>query len=189
MNFSWKKFIIVQVHFVLLFLFVQPALAETEERYTKFNVHTQSKTGSTANASYANYTNPGVGHVIVPAGTQIVIIKKSRKKFVFTYDDGGKKVTFEYHQPRMGMSLDEYLDKITSLEPTSSAGLSPLDRKGVAAGKALVGMSREGVMTALGYPAAHRTPSLDMPTWVYWVNRFKTLAVEFDDRGKVVNVR
>jgi hypothetical protein len=172
-----------------LFLFSLPsAFAADEVRYTRYNVHGQSKDGKTTKASYANFTNPGAGHVIVPAGTKILLTAKSSRSFTFTYDQNSKKVVFEYHQPRMGMSVDEYLDRITSLEPTSVDALSELDRKGVAEGRALFGMTREGVMTALGYPATHRTPSLDADTWVYWGNRFTTLAVEFDDAGKAIAV-
>jgi hypothetical protein len=170
------------------FAFVQPAFAGGEVRYTKYNIHTQSKNGKTHKASYANYTDPGAGHIIIPAGSEITVTKKKRKAFYFTFD-GGKKVVFEYHQPRMGMSIDEYIDKVTSAEPIALKGLSKLDSKGVAEGKALVGMTRKGVMAALGYPATHRTPSPDSDSWVYWTNRFGTTAVEFGSNGKVVNVR
>jgi hypothetical protein len=171
-----------------MLLSLQPAFAADEVRYTRFNVHGQSKDGKTAKASYANFTNPGAGHVIVPAGTEILLTAKSSRSFTFTYDNNRKKVVFEYHQPRMGMSVDEYLDKITSLAPISLDDLSELDQKGVEEGRALFGMTRQGVMTALGYPASHRTPSLEAKTWVYWGNRFTTLAVEFDDAGKAIAV-
>lgn len=188
-NSTSRKAAIPIIFASILFLFcavvVQPVFAKGEIRYTKYNIHSQSKDGKKAKASYANYTRPGVGHVLIPPGTQITITRKTRKSFTFKYEDDTKKVVYEFHKPRMGMSLEEYLDKITSAEPISLAGLSELDREGVAAGKALVGMSREGVMTALGYPATHRTPSLDAMTWTYWTNRFKTIAVDFDDAGKV----
>lgn len=174
---------------VLMAFSAQTALAKGEVRFTKYNIHTQTKDSRTYKASYANYTNPGVGHLIIPAGSEILLTKTKRKSFTFTFDNGSKKGVFEYHQPRMGMSVQEYLDKITSSAPISLSGLSKLDKKGVAAGKALVGMSRDGVMAALGYPATHRTPSLDVSTWVYWSNRFKTVAVQFNDSGKVIGVR
>jgi hypothetical protein len=49
-------------------------------------------------------------------------------------------------------------------------------------------MTKEGILTALGYPAAHRTSSLDAGTWIYWTNRFGTLSVDFDAKGKVTKV-
>ncbi len=117
--------------------------AGSEVRYTKYNIHSQSKDGRNHKASYANYTNPGAGHVVIPAGSEITITKKKRKAFYFSFGDG-KNVVFEFHQPRMGMSVDEYIDLITSTEPTSLKGLSKLDKKGVAEGKAIKGMTRKG---------------------------------------------
>lgn len=175
--------------FLLLATVAQPVFAKDEARYTKYNSHTQSKDGKTYKASYANYTNPGQGHVIIPAGTEILIIDKSRKSFTFKFDNGTKKVIYEFHKKRMGMSLDEYLGKITSIEPVSFEGLSAQDKKGLAEGKAYKGMSRDGVLCALGYPATHRTPSLDSTSWIYWTNRFGTIAVDFDAQGLVSGMR
>ena len=184
-----KKFYYILSLLSLSVVFSVPAFAEEEIRYNTYNIHTQTKDGVKGKASYANYTKPGEGHVIIPPGTELTITDKSRKSFTFTYDAGQKKVKYEFHQSRMGMSLDEYLDKITAKQPPSLDGLSKLDRQGVAEGRALVGMSREGVMTALGYPATHKTPSPEASTWIFWKNRFGTLAVEFDDAGKVKEVR
>jgi hypothetical protein len=180
---------VVSAIFLLLIgvVFCLPAWAGSEVRYTKYNIHTQTKDGQTHKASYANYTDPGAGHVIIPAGSEITITKRKRKAFYFTFD-GGKKGIFEFHGPRMGMDVNAYIDLISASQPTSQKGLSKLDRQGVKEGKAMPGMTREGVMTALGYPAAHRTPTLDAGTWVYWTNRFGTIAVEFGPDGKVVKV-
>ncbi len=174
---------------MVLLLAVVSVSSAAETRYTRYNIHAQVKEGKVANASYANYTDPGVGHIIVPAGTLITIDKKSRKRFEFTYGNDGMRVRFDYHSKRMGMGVDEYIDLITSIDPVAFKGLSQLDRKGLQEGKAFKGMTRDGVLAALGYPAAHKTPSLDAKTWIYWTNRFGTVAVEFDDSGKVANVR
>jgi hypothetical protein len=174
---------------VLCLVFSQTVLAQDELRYNKYNIHTQGKDATHFKASYANFTDPGAGHVIVPAGTEIKIVKHGSRGFVFTYDGGSKKVTFEFQKKRMGMSMDEYIELITSPEPVSYSGLSNQDKKGIADGKAYKGMTREGVMIALGYPAAHKTPSLESNTWIYWANRFRTIGVDFNDQGKVANVR
>ena len=44
-------------------------------------------------------------------------------------------------------------------------------------------MTKNGVRIALGYPAAHRTPSLENNSWIYWHNRFGTKVIEFDRKG------
>lgn len=172
-----------------VFLIPQLVLAAEGIVYTKYNIHAQSKDGYNLKASYANYTDPGAGHVVIPAGTEINITKHGWRGFVFTYDGGNKKVTFEFQKKRMGMSMEEYIEKITSPNPVKYTKLSKKDKKGVADGRAYKGMTKKGVMIALGYPAAHRTPSLESNSWTYWTNRYRTVVVEFNAKGKVVQVR
>jgi hypothetical protein len=95
---------------------------------------------------------------------------------------------FETNPGRMGMSSSEYVALITSPTPVTYEDLSDVDRQGIQAGKALVGMSKQGVQIALGYPARHRTPSLDDNRWTYWKGRHDTYAVEFDGSGKVAGI-
>jgi len=167
--------------------FGEPAHAATGSVFTRYNIHAQNQKGR-YKASYANFTHPGPGHVIIPAGSRITIGKVSRKMIQIHVPDKNIDILFEVHEPRMGMKAREYIDKITSPDPVSHAKLPALDRKGIAEGQVFVGMTKAGVMAALGYPAAHRTPSLDSSTYVYWTNRFRTMAVEFDGTGKVKKI-
>ncbi len=174
--------------FVVAGLMLLSTTAAAQDMYLKYNIHTQVDRANVLKGSYANYTNPGDGHLIIPAGTKINITKKSRRGFYFTHDVSSQEAFVEFHEPRMAMSVDAYLDLITSPSPVNLATFSATDQKGIKAGSAIVGMSREGVMTALGYPAAHRTPDLDASRWIYWQNRFRTLAVDFGADGKVSSI-
>jgi len=172
---------------------VPSAHATAKSVFTRYNIHVQEKTSRNGdhsyNASYANYTNPGAGHLIIPAGTKVTILQKNSRGFCFRVEKDNKVVNFDFHESRMKMHIGEYLDLITSPEPVSLSHFSAVDRKGIAEGQAIAGMSREGVMAALGYPATHRTPSLDASTWVYWTNRFGTIAVKFNAQGKVESIK
>jgi len=66
--------------------------------------------------------------------------------------------------------------------------LSDIDREGIRRGKALEGMTRKGVIVAIGYPPAHWTPNLRRSSWIYLHNRYNRFEVEFVD-DLVVNVR
>ena len=166
-------------------------LVQAAERkvYNKYNIHTQMKGAKKFNASYANYTRPGDGHFVIPAGTLLTVLEidPNFDSFAFKLEDGGK-IEFAYSAGRMGMSNEKYIELITSPTPISLEGFSELDRKGIKEGKALVGMSKDGVLTALGYPASHRTPSLLSNSWVYWTNRWGTIRVDYDDGGKVAKI-
>jgi hypothetical protein len=190
----FNAFIIVFSLVLLLVVFSLPStsLAAGEIVYLKYNVHAFQK-GSGYNSSYANWTNPGPGHVLFPVNTAVRVSSFSRwragRGFFLTTVDDGKKISYEFHKKRMGMSIDEYVKLITSPKKVSLERFSKKDREGIRLGKARVGMTKEGVMMALGYPACHKTPSLEDGVYVYWQSRFKTLAVEFDSKGKVIRIR
>jgi len=78
---------------------------------------------------------------------------------------------------------------ITSAQPIKIDDFSETDREGIKDGKVRVGMTKDGVRIALGYPATHKTSSLNENTWIYWTNRFKSFKVEFDEKGKVTKIQ
>ena len=161
--------------------------AATDKYYLKNNIHAQVGPRD-VKASYANWTDPGAGHIIIPVNTPVEI-GKFRKGLVIKNLTDGQKIFFEFHSRNMGMSVDEYIHLIASPTSVSLGGLSNIDRKGIKEGKVYAGMTKQGVRVALGYPAVHRTPSLEDSTWIYWRNRFQTVAVEFDQGGKVAHIR
>ena len=172
--------------------FLSNIYAAGETMYNKYNIHAQADKKGLLKSSYANYTDPGAGHVIIPPNTKLTVRpwKRFMKNYGFYYDlPDGRHGVFEVHAKRMEMSVDEYEELILSPKPVSLKGFSAVDLKGIKKGKAFKGMTKKGVMTALGYPAAHETPSLDDNQWKYWRNRFRTVVVEFNSKGKVVNVR
>jgi hypothetical protein len=163
--------------------------------YLKNNIHVQeqfSRSGKAVyRASYANYIDPGVGHIIIPVNTPVVLKDPGRrrgKEILITTQTDGKDIHFAFNSTHMGMQSDEYVKLITSSNKISLDGLSPIDHKGIAEGKPYVGMTKEGIRVALGYPAVHRTPSLEVSMWVYWTNRFRTIQIEFDPDGNVKQI-
>lgn len=160
--------------------------------YLKNNLHAQKRFHrngeATYRSSYANYIDPGTGHVVVPFNTPVTykVDRGIRGTIIFIRNHKDNyTIEFEYSPDRMGMSANEYMDLITSPEKISINGFSAVDKRGIQEGKVLFGMSKDGVRTALGYPAAHATPSLDARRWTYWKNRFVTFIVDFDESGKV----
>ena len=161
--------------------------AAGDKYYLKNNIHAQVGPRDTK-ASYANWTDPGAGHIIIPVNTPVEMGKLRKGLFIKNLTDG-RQIFFEFHSRNMRMSVDEYIQLIASPTIVSLDKLSNTDRKGIKAGKVYSGMTKQGVRVALGYPAVHRTPSLEDNTWIYWRNRFQTMAIEFDQSGKVVHIR
>lgn len=177
--------------FIVIFAGSSTGFASDKFVYLKYNIHAQQHRNA-YKASYANWTNPGRGYTLFPVNTEVKVGKwggwRGREGFSLTTRDG-KKILVEYNSKNMGMSLQGYINLITSPKPVSLEGLSEKDLEGIRLGRALVGMTKKGVMMALGYPAAHRTPSLEDNIWVYWKNRFTTKEVIFGQDGKVIEAR
>ena len=185
---------ILSLSMLAICLFVNPLVSESRSKfiiegpvYMKVNIHYQDN-GRDCKASYANYTNPGAGHMILAVNTPVQI-KKWKKGFIIVDTQNNKEILFEYSEPRMQMTVEDYLGKITSASKVDLSQLSEKDQKGIKDGLASVGMTKEGVMMALGYPATHKTPSPDSNRWIYWQNRFGTIAVTFDNQGIVSEIK
>ena len=166
-----------------------PPRAPAGVRYSRYNLHYFSQ-GNVSKASYTNWTDCP-NHAFLPYNTEFKMgpARRSpslRNGFELIAVDTGMVILFEYSSPNMGgMSAGEYLDLIMSPTPVSYANLSEVDQEGIKAGKAILGMSKEGVMSALGYPAKNKTPSTDLDTWWYSRSRFNSLTVTFSKDGKV----
>ncbi|HEY3278502.1 MAG TPA: outer membrane protein assembly factor BamE [Syntrophorhabdaceae bacterium] len=161
-------------------------VGDNAPRYLTSNIHAQQQEKE-MKASYANWTNPGAGHVIIPVNTPVIVDTVRRDLSIVTRDTN-KTIYFEFDEGKMGMTNAQYINIIASPQPTNLNHLSAVDRKGINEGKVYTGMTKEGVRIALGYPAVHKTPSLNSNTWYYWTNRWKSFAVQFDNTGKVSTV-
>jgi hypothetical protein len=161
--------------------------AEGGYRYLANNIHAQRNAHGDLPASYANWTQPGAGHVVFPVNTPVEFGRWYRGFAIITQEKG-EKIHFEYNRRNMAFTEGEYMDLITATRKIELDKFSTIDQEGIRAGETLPGMSKEGVRVALGYPATHQTPSLEEDVWVYWTNRWRRLQVIFDQAGKVVSV-
>ena len=170
----------------LLWPLATTAAAQTV--YNKYTIHTFQNERD-IRASYANWTDPGPGHGRIPPSTPMTIEPWRNGFILHTKGTPPQTVYFLYDEGRMQLPVDAYIRLITAPQPVPPGNFNPADLEGIRLGRALPGMTKEGVLTALGYPAKHRTPSLDSPEWVYWKNRFSTLVVVFDPAGLVNHIR
>ena len=139
-------------------------------------------------ASYANFTDC-TGHSFLPYNTQFRV-GSWRNGFRLVAVGTRMQIYFEYESGSMqGMPVKEYIRTITSPWPIDYEGLNAQDQEGIKAGKAMVGMTKQGVMVALGYPATSKTPSTDLNAWVYSKDRFNTLTVNFGPDGVVESLQ
>lgn len=170
-------------------------LAAETSGFLRSNLHVQDqmdkKGGHVLKANYSGWIDAPPPTFLVPAGTEVTVGELRRgfvPSFLIRIKADGREIVFEYQEKYMEISAEAYIARLVSAEPVSFAGLSKIDQQGIREGKALPGMSKDGVLAALGIPPTHKTPSLEGNAWTYWKDRFRTLVVEFEN-GKVSTIR
>lgn len=156
-------------------------VGDTVEALT--NIHVDHK----GNRIYSiNYQSS----ILLPVCSQFTIDAISENAVKLTH----KEIEYDYQ-------WDKYTRKVRSLSKSFDtsfgeqcdakklAKLSEIDKEGVRQGKALIGMSKQGVVFAMGPPPIHANPSAQSDNWLYWRNRWGKRGIEFSGEGKVNNIR
>lgn len=147
--------------------------------YTLFNLHPDE----VRKRLYAvNYQQSG----LIPLCSEVNILAVNKKAMEFQVKETGATYQYFYHRAA-AEPFDKHILRFfgVSCNNEKTKSLSDIDQKGVKLGKALKGMSKEGVIYAMGLPPMHRTPTTDLNTWVYWKNRWSTMSIVFDEQGTV----
>jgi hypothetical protein len=132
---------------------------------------------------------------VIPFGSRVQILAVGKDRVEFEAA-GQPPITLVLQYGAERMSMDQYLDRMFLVDdPYARLPKLPQDvekarevdrvRRMVEEGTISVGMTRAEVLMAIGYPPAHRTPSLDASPWRYWVGPSDTFDVYFD--GDVVS--
>jgi len=134
-----------------------------------------------------NYQLPS----LIPICAEVEVVKQSKKKFHFLWNGVEYVMQYDKHTKKAGISFDTVLGDFfgAKCDADKVKGLSGVDQKGIRKGIAYTGMSKQGILYAMGRPPRHATPDLNGHTWMYWLNRFKRQAVDFDNKGLVEEVR
>lgn len=124
-----------------------------------------TQVGMFAQGSGINTLNYTLGFPI-PVNSIVFYEDINSKQLAFTYED---KRYYLRNNPRYSKTnMDQMLDRYFGTKKVDLSKFTPQEQKAIKAGKAEVGMSKEAVLLALGYPPAHATPSLQQDEWKYW---------------------
>jgi hypothetical protein len=157
-------------------------LVRDAEVYTLVNLHPDEQRHRLYST---NYQQPG----LIPFCTKVKIESVDKKEMVFRVLHTGQKYDYIFHNS-MRDPIPTHLDKFfgKACDPKKVETMSEIDRQGISQGRALPGMTKDGVILAIGYPPEHATPTLESDTWRYWRTRFATKLVYFAN-GKVVDIK
>jgi hypothetical protein len=117
---------------------------------------------------------------LVPLGTRVTITKVHKQDVTFEAP-GFPPITLVNKYGRSAVPMDTFVNR-WFVERDPKLKLKNVPKKTVEliqSGQVDKGMTRDQVLMSLGYPAPHRTPSLDSPQWTFWQNRWQTFVVDF----------
>jgi hypothetical protein len=132
-----------------------------------------------------NYLRGG----LIPLCSRVSIHEVSDARMVFTVLETGKRYQYIFHE-KMYESPEDNLKLYfgSSCNAPAPSEFTPAEQEAIRKGEVKVGMSKQAVVLAVGYPPWHGTASLESNVWRYWTSRYNTIAVEFRD-GRVSRVR
>lgn len=180
----WMVFI-----FLSLSLGFSPDLAGREKHkklYTAYNIWYEKP----HNLRFINYK---IGKLL-PAGTELDIPGKWGDE---NPTRGDNSISFKAQGISFSLSFDysfylnQTLNSIFAKLFTSknflelTADMSEKEADGVKRGTPIVGMTKEEVLIAFGYPPEHRTKSLKLNRWTYWRTRTVYFYICFDEKELV----
>jgi len=149
------------------------------DRYTLVNLHPDK-----TRLFDVNYQESG----FIPLCTQVRIDEQDKKAVRFTVVATGQRYEYLHHHviPDFQANVDRVFG-YSCVRGLANA-LPSLDQEGIREGRVLEGMTKQGVILAIGYPPEHATPSTASDNWRYWTGRFSTMVVQFQG-GRVSNIQ
>ena len=133
-----------------------------------------------------NTTNYSQG-VHIPINTRVEIQDSNPEAIVFYIPDMDERVRLVNARQYTQLDIEGIFDRYFGTEQVSLDGFNRSTRQAIERGQIEIGMSKDAVLLARGYPPAHETPSTDHDTWTYWRHRFGRQLVHFEN-GRVSEI-
>ena len=125
------------------------------------------------------------GTSVLPICTPVTVTLVRDREIRFQVTGTNRTNRYVLHRST-ALPIEDHVNRYFGGACANVAAMSPADQSGIQQGRPMPGMTREGVILAVGYPPEHRTPSLDAPVWTYW-GEAGEVQVQFDG-NVVVNV-
>ncbi len=144
--------------------------------YTCCNLHYDGDWISDANYSDLPF---------IPAGAPITVTPPAKDSYRAYASISGRpfRLGLDYGRPVQG--TEQWLSQVVVRDdPRINNAAWSLDvRQAIAQGKVMVGMTKEQVIVALGYPLPTKTPNLDSNVWRYSQNSSVEYDVRWENEG------
>lgn len=155
------------------------AVAPQGTYYTKYSLYFEKDVHRTTNYRKG---------VLLPINSKVTLLSSGRERIRVRIESAQRDLVIENVTKHTNDTLEEAFAKVFATEPVDLSAFSAEEREAIAQGKAIVGMSKDAVLAAMGPPPASGTLSLDSLEWRYWANMWSSFVVRFDSEGRVVDV-
>lgn len=160
-------------------------LKSNPELYTLYNIHVDH----TQNRIFTvNYQLPGI---VIPICTKVAIEGYNNSTLKFKTLPDNKNYVYLSHRA-IKDKLSDHITKVFGDECNRKemAALSGIDKEGITKAEALPGMTKKGVLYAIGNPPSNLNKDIEnSKEWTYWKNRWIKFTVIFNDRGIVESIK
>jgi len=102
-----------------------------------------------------------------------------------TVDDEQKYMVNFNQKFHPGTDIEDYLDRMFTNKTFDqlTEGMTAKEIEGIKKGVVKIGMSKQAVIISYGYPPEHKTGSPDEDVWIYWMSRFQSKPIHFDENN------
>ena len=128
---------------------------------------------------------------LIPVCSDIKIKKVKKKYIQFDYKGVEYLYKWDGHTRKAGKSTQDVAALFfgEKCDEKKIKSLSKTDQDGIRKGEPLLGMTRQGVLFAMGRPPFHVNADLEASSWMYWINRFNRVQIHFNEKGIVEEIK
>ncbi len=135
----------------------QKQVGEHAKMYTQVGMHAQGSGLSTLNFTLG---------APIPVNSVIFYEDINSKQVAFTYND--KRYYLRNSPKHSKTNMDQMLDRYFAAKEVNLSKFTAKEQAAIKEGRVEVGMRKEAVVLAQGYPPVHATPTLEQNSWTYW---------------------
>lgn len=168
-------------------LFLAPQLGQAKEAITATKGETYYTQFTMCYEELRHLTTNYRKGVLVPVNTAVTFVKSTSGEIHVKLPDG-QVLRIENVREFSGEDIVGIFKRTFGKEKVNLDKFSAKELESILLGNIEVGMSKDAVIKAYGYPPKHQTPSLEGNAWRYWRNRFATSIVQFKD-GTVADIQ
>ncbi|MCM8538891.1 MAG: hypothetical protein NE328_01310 [Lentisphaeraceae bacterium] len=141
---------------------VVPSKWTGKDAYTQHGFHYEKNRHMTTNYIRGSY---------VPPGTKVNVLSVTSKVANLQID--GNTIEIVNIEKYTNTNIEGVLDRLLT-DKSFTPTVSEQFKVNLKTGQPSIGMTKDEVITCIGYPPAHSTYELSAQVWKYWYSRFDT---------------